>query len=247
MLTTSITKKEVIYDTNFLNTTRERKYILNSENGFTQSKVSIDTIPLSDGYRKETTLQISMPPLMSSSFNRGSGAGGSKTNKNGLPYEELTALHTHYKVKEHYPFGEKISFDGCKTYMHVSKSNLFRYMKEKGHFNEDKKTGHGCKRPDEAFIDEENKIVYIIEKKFQCVGGSTCEKVQTVHCKSWLFERQFHYLYKIVYIFCLSDWFYKNCKAEIEYLNKFGYTHFNGSDINYKTKIISFIQSRKNH
>ena len=38
---------------------------------------------------------------------------------------------------------------------------------------------HGCKRPDECFINSETKIVFIIEKKFQKVGGSVCEKIQT--------------------------------------------------------------------
>lgn len=207
------------------------------------------TIKIPEGAGRGTTLKVLMPKksLMSSSFNRGTGAGGSNTNKNGLPYEELTALHTHYKVLQDGTFGEKISFDCDKTYYHVSKSNLFRYMKAKGHFDENVKSGHGCKKPDEAFIDEENKVVFIIEKKFQIRNGSVCEKIQSPHCKSWLFARQFRNLYKIVYIFCLSDWFYEKCEAEIEYLNTFGYTHFKGSDINYKNKIISFIKSNNSH
>ena len=38
---------------------------------------------------KETTIK-----------NKGTGAGGSKTNTNGLPYEELTELNTHYEIKK---------------------------------------------------------------------------------------------------------------------------------------------------
>ena len=31
---------------------------------------------------------------------------------------------------------------------------------------------HGCKNPDECYIDLENKVIFIIEKKFQQVPGS---------------------------------------------------------------------------
>ena len=33
-----------------------------------------------------------------------------------------------------------------------------------------KTKAHGCKNPDECYIDEERKIMFIIEKKFQQVG-----------------------------------------------------------------------------
>lgn len=176
--------------------------------------------------------------------NQGTGAGGSSTNKNGLRYEELTSLKSHFTVTECCKFGEKITFDGCKKYHHASKSNLFKYMKDKGHFDKRIHPGHGCKQPDEAFIDEDKKIVFIIEKKFQSVGGSVCEKIQSPHFKAWMFTRQFRKLYKIIYIYCLSDYFTKNCKAEIEYLDTFGWKYFRGSDVDYKNKIIGFIQNQ---
>ena len=34
----------------------------------------------------------------------------------------------------------------------------------------------GCKEPDECYIDNANKTMFIIEKKFQQVSGSVCEK-----------------------------------------------------------------------
>ena len=76
---------------------------------------------------------------------------------------------------------------------------------------------HGCKQPDECYIDENNKVVYIIEKKFQQTSGSVCEKLQTPDFKLWQYTRTFPQ-YRIVYIYCLSDWFKKNCIAELEYL-----------------------------
>jgi hypothetical protein len=76
---------------------------------------------------------------------------------------------------------------------------------------------HGCKNPDECFIDKNRKTIFIIEKKFQQVGGSVCEKIQTPDFKVWQYRRTFP-LYQIVYIYCLSEWFKDNCKAELEYL-----------------------------
>ena len=83
---------------------------------------------------------------------------------------------------------------------------------------------HGCKNPDECYIDEENKTIFIVEKKFQQVGGSVCEKIQTSDFKIWQYRRTFPE-FEIIYIYCLSDWFKYNCKAEIEYLE------FKGNEI----------------
>jgi len=67
---------------------------------------------------------------------------------------------------------------------------------------------HGCKHPDECYIDEESKNIFIIEKKFQQIPGSVCEKIQTAQFKRWQYSRTFPN-YNIIYIYCLSDWFEK--------------------------------------
>ena len=99
---------------------------------------------------------------------------------------------------------------------------------------------HGCKNPDECYIDKELKNVFIIEKKFQQVGGSVCEKIQTPHFKIWQYNRTFPN-YNIIYIYCLSDWFKLNCKAELEYLQEQNIPVFWGNDKFYKSKIVNFI------
>lgn len=103
---------------------------------------------------------------------------------------------------------------------------------------------HGCKNPDECYIDEENKRIFILEKKFQQVNGSVCEKIQTVHFKKYHYGKTFPD-YKIIYIYCLSKWFEYNCIAELQYLNKINIPVFIGDDINYKNKIINFIINYK--
>ena len=176
--------------------------------------------------------------------NKGTGAGGSNTNKNGLPYEEMTELKTEYTVMSVDKHHSVISF--------VKKSEQrFKMTKQGGFFKSMKavvdKTiikAHGCKNPDECYIDEMAKRIFIIEKKFQQTTGSVCEKVQTSGFKVWQYDRSFPD-YKIVYVYCLSDWFKDNCKAELEYLTYTNTPVFWGNDTNYKNKIIDFIINYK--
>ena len=82
----------------------------------------------------------------------------------------------------------------------------------------------------------------IIEKKFQQVPGSVCEKIQTSDFKKWHYSRLIPD-YEIVYIYCLSDWFRANCKAELAYSAMINVPIFWGGDDDYKSKIIDFITS----
>ena len=174
---------------------------------------------------------------------KGNGAGGSNTNKNGLSYEKLTNLNTEYIILNKNKYSKRIKFTNSdKKFILSCKSNFFKYMEK----NIDKTIpkAHGCKQPDECYIDEENKIIFILEMKFQQVGGSVCEKIQTPDFKKWQYNRTF-LEYEIVYIYCLSDWFKLNCQAEIEYLKYKNIPYFWGSDKNYKLNIINFIINYK--
>ena len=177
-------------------------------------------------------------------INKGTGAGGSNTNKNGLPYEELTDLNDCFSTIATMKHASKIIFNkfSSKMYTRTKQSNLFKYMIN--NINKNIETAHGCKNPDECYIDEDLKIIYIIEKKFQQVSGSVCEKIQTPDFKIWQYNRTFPE-FKIVYIYCLSEWFKNNCKAEIEYLNYKKIPIFWGNDEKYKEDIIDFITNYK--
>jgi hypothetical protein len=177
--------------------------------------------------------------------NKGTGAGGANTNKSGLPYEELTELKQKYTIIKSNKYHKIIKFlDSDKEFKMSKQSGFFKCMNDK--INNKIEKAHGCKNPDECFIDEETKKIFIIEKKFQQVSGSVCEKIQTPDFKIWQYSRTFPE-YKIIYIYCLSDWFKENCKAELEYLKHKKIPVFWGIDTEYKDKIVKFIINYKDN
>ena len=176
--------------------------------------------------------------------NKGTGAGGANTNTNGLPYEELTDLNTNYKIISEEKNSKSIRFtlNTEREFIMTKQSGLFKCMDK--HVNKSVEKAHGCKNPDECYIDPNLKIIFILEKKFQQTSGSVCEKIQTVDMKIWQYNRTFPD-YKIVYIYCLSEWFKENCKAEIEYLEYKEIPLFWGNSETYKVDIINFIINYK--
>ena len=175
--------------------------------------------------------------------NKGTGAGGANTNKNGLPYEVLTELNERILLINKGEFSDTISFKGYdKKFIKTKQSKFFKYMKDE--MDPTIQKAHGCKNPDECYIDKESKNIFIIEKKFQQVSGSVCEKIQTPDFKLWQYSETFPD-YNIIYMYCLSDWFKKNCVRELKYLDIKGFKYFWGSSETYKDDIINFIVSYK--
>jgi len=177
--------------------------------------------------------------------NQGTGAGGANTNKSGLKYEDSTDISTEYITNINSKVFKEIQFNSSnKKFISGKKSALFKYMKKNKKMNLDILPAHGCKKPDQWFINEEDERLFIIETKFQKKSGSVCEKIQTPHFKVWQYGRQFP-SYDIVYIYCLSDWFKENCKAELEYLEHEHIPVFWGSDDGYKSKLVEFMSNYK--
>ena len=170
-------------------------------------------------------------------INRGLGAGGPKTNKNGLNYEEMTDLSSEYKIISKSKNNIKITFNN-NEFICLIKKQFLKYMDK--HIDKNICKAHGCKEPDECYINEKSNIIFIIEKKFQQTNGSVCEKIQTSDFKDWQYNRMFP-KYKIIYIYCLSDWFKENCKAELQYLKEKKVPVFWGNDFDYKKRIVNFI------
>ena len=95
--------------------------------------------------------------------NKGTGAGGSNTNKNGLSYENKTSLDTHFEYSKQINGFTVVKFSTSPTeFVTASKTQFFKYMKDE--MNKEIAPAHGCQRPDECFINNDKKIVFIIEK-----------------------------------------------------------------------------------
>ena len=193
--------------------------------------------------KKKSVVDDSIINTKTTIKNKGTGAGGTKTNENGLSYEEITDLNDKITILKEFKTSIIIKFNGNeKSFKKTKQANLFKCFKDE--MNKDIAKAHGCKNPDECYIDEEFKNIFIIEKKFQQCSGSVCEKIQTPDFKLWQYSRTFPD-YTIIYIYCLSDWFKKNCIAELEYLNFKNIPYFWGSSKTYKDDIINFILNYK--
>ena len=175
--------------------------------------------------------------------NKGTGAGGANTNKNGLPYENLTDLNTHIEVIKTNKNSTTIQFEKYNTELEKpnGKTGLFKVLKE--YLDKNIEKGKGCKQPDECYINMNKKEIFIIEKKFQQTNGSVDEKIQTPEFKIWNYGEMFPE-FKIVYIYCLSNYF-TSFKAELKYLELKKVPVFWGDSKTYKDDIIKFIVNYK--
>ena len=169
--------------------------------------------------------------------NKGTGAGGANTNKNGLPFEKSTELKSTCSVEKEEKYADFVKFDddkNKKVYCHIKEKKLLKYLVPKV------PGAHGCKQPDNCYIDQEEKIIFIIEKKMQKVSGSVGEKIQTGPFKREHYKEMYPD-YEIVYIYCLSNFFKKSYEAELKYLKKEKIPVFWGEEPDYFKKLSDFI------
>lgn len=170
--------------------------------------------------------------------NRGTGAGGRNTNKNGKYYENIKDINLETIIVEKKINHNIISFnkDKNKKFITGKKSDFLKFLDK----YEDKKIErlHGTKNPDNWYIYDDN--IFIIEIKFQQCGGSVCEKLQTAGSKIKNFKKCYPN-YNIHYIYCLSKWFEKNCKGEILDLIEDKIPIFWCDDINFKSNLVDYI------
>ena len=104
-------------------------------------------------------------------------------------------------------FEEKVKFNNKG--IDLTKHNLYRFLKEK---NIDYKEIISKKLlPDEAYYNEEEKTLYIYEKKFQQTPGSTDEKPQTCSFKIFQFRKIGKVIgaERVFYTYIFNDWFKK--------------------------------------
>jgi len=229
--------------------TQKEKTIINMLK-YHSGKLNIDTM---DSLLEQFDTQLVIEDIVGETLDlkeaykyhtKGNGAGGKNTNKTGLHYEKITDLDTHFTIIEEMktPNALKIKFEGDdKVFFRAVKNNFFKLLQDE--IRTDINQAHGCKSPDECYIDFKNNNIFIIEKKFQQVGGSVCEKIQTPDFKMWQYNRLFDSQFKICYMYCLSSWFETNCRAELEYLEYKDIPYFFGDRADYKDRVIDYIKN----
>jgi hypothetical protein len=148
---------------------------------------------------------------MSEMLNKGTGAGGAKTNYYGKKFEEKTnnqsrLIENGYIInsfkktpKKSYDYLSKTYED--KTIIFVLQHGLKIYMKNK--YNIDL-----FRCPDEAYIIEYKsgrKVIYILEKKEQHVDGSVETKLWSGPSLKREYELVLGEEFEVCYGFCVSN------------------------------------------
>lgn len=159
------------------------------------------------------------------SHNRGTGAGGANTNKNGKAFENTCVLESEWENNSQDANGlQTIRFKESNKYLIYAPQGKFKKQMSP-YLNKEIEKGHGCRHPDQPYIDEDRKIIHIIEEKFQNCGGSVCEKIQGAPFKIQNYLEQYPG-WKVNYMFILSPFYQRECKAELKYLDKNSIPYF---------------------
>ena len=105
--------------------------------------------------------------------------GGANTNRNGLHFEQTTSLNTALQnagfiIANHFEVYDRNQLLGYS----INQDEFSTIFLRQNGIN-DRAINSKRWKPDEAFINEIDKTVYIIEKKFQRTSGSVDEKLAT--------------------------------------------------------------------
>ncbi len=149
--------------------------------------------------------------------------GGFNTNIHGLNFEKRTDFLT--SLQEH-PYFKIDNITGIKNIYY--KKNLIGRYTEKKNFYKYFLIKEGVKwtevvskqyLPDAVFINDINKTIYIIEKKYQQGPGSVDEKLQTCDFKKKIYKKLIDnckHSYKTEYYYLLSDWFKRDEYTDVK-------------------------------
>jgi hypothetical protein len=153
------------------------------------------------------------------------GKGGANT-LTGLQFESRINLATAIsKLPNYEVIGDCVFYKNEKVAELFSKHKLYKNLLILKGVNY---LDHISKKllPDEAVLI--GTTLFIVEMKFQFVGGSVDEKLQTCHFK----KRQYVKLFsktgvEIEYVYVLNDWFMKpEYKDVLEYIEEVGCKYF---------------------
>lgn len=138
---------------------------------------------------------------------KGKGGGNTIT---GLHFERKTDILSLLRTKRGYKVkGSVVYYNDEEVAKSFKKHALYKFLKENG--IDYKEILSKKLLPDEAIYVIVNNTLFIIEMKFQKVGGSVDEKLQTCDFKRKQYAKLMAPLnIEVEYIYILSDWFRKN-------------------------------------
>ncbi len=153
------------------------------------------------------------------------GFGGGNT-KTGLVFECKADLKTLFNSVENYRVDKENNVFHKDKFVGIIfvKYDLYRFLKKNNVCWED----YLSKKllPDDSIYVILNNTFYVIECKYQQVGGSVDEKLQTCDFKKKQYKRLLATLnFEVEYIYILNDWFKKP-----EYKDVLAYIHSVGCD-----------------
>lgn len=155
--------------------------------------------------------------------------GGARTNVNGLHFEQTTSLDTALHNAGYDVIDYEVFLNDEVIGMSVPQAKLYsKFLKPRK--IDYRKYNSKQWRPDEAFINFQNNIAYIIEKKYQHGSGSVDEKLPNCVFKKQEYEKLFKPLgFDVEFIYVLSDWFHDpRYRDTLEYIEDVGcYYYYN--------------------
>jgi hypothetical protein len=197
--------------------------ILNVDNMIKYTLIELksgDWIAIMEFFSEPSLEEVKSKILISKKPNRGTGAGGANTNKNGLNFEEQTCNNQNF-INQNYTRVniDKVHYYLCKetaeNILYAASKNSFKsLMKTKfGHLiSEDfrNRTLSEGMAPDEAHITYCKKTdavtVKILEKKHQNGPGSVEEKLKGGPITRKMYEKDLGGKIKVEYAFCVSQY-----------------------------------------
>lgn len=155
--------------------------------------------------------------------------GGANTNRNGLYFEQTTSLNTALQNAGFFISNHCEVYDSNQLLGYSINQDQFStiFLRKKG--VNDRVINSKRWKPDDAFINERNKTVYIIEKKFQHTSGSVDEKLATFPFKIREYKRLLEPIgYDLVYIYLLSSEWFDAPKYQdyYDYMNELGCPYY---------------------
>ena len=112
--------------------TNTEETVFDNNNGWeTIETTNSENQPLTSGIsKKKKMIKIKIQKIKTKIINKGTGAGGANTNKNGLIFEEVVDLKDGYESIQpsRNGIGSEVTFKGyLRTFIEVSKSALHKY------------------------------------------------------------------------------------------------------------------------